>query len=428
MLIKKRYFMNKKICVLGLGYVGLPLAAEFSKKYKVVGFDINSNRVEELKRGHDSTLEVADETLMSVLVNNLSLSDDIEDIKDSHIYIVTVPTPVDSHNNPDLTPLIKVSNMIGGFIKRGDIVIYESTTFPGCTREICVPEIEKHTDLKFNKDFFVGYSPERINPGDKVNTLTKITKVTSGSTPEIASEVDNLYNSIIEAGTHKASSIEVAEASKIIENSQRDINIAFINELSIIFNRLGIDTREVLDAAGTKWNFLKFYPGLVGGHCISVDPYYLARKAEEVGYHPEVILSGRRVNDNLSSFIAANVVKLMIKNNIQIQQSNVLVLGITFKENCPDIRNTKIADVIKEFQDFGCSVDCYDPQASADEVKAEYGIDLIERISSKYDSIVLAVAHEEFLEIDYVGLKNHESSIIYDIKSILPKDLVDGRL
>ena len=424
----------KKITIIGLGYVGLPLAVEFAKKYPVVGFDINLSRVNELKNGHDSTLEVSDKDLQSVLLekqnekSGLFLTTSLDDIEESNIYIVTVPTPIDKYKRPDLTPLIKASETVGKVIKKGDIVIYESTVYPGATEEDCVPVIEKVSGLKFNEDFFAGYSPERINPGDKVHTVTKILKVTSGSTPDVAEEIDQLYNSIITAGTHKAPSIKVAEAAKVIENSQRDINIAFVNELSVIFNKMGIDTIDVLNAAGTKWNFLPFRPGLVGGHCIGIDPYYLTHKAQEIGYNPEIILAGRRLNDSMGYRVAAEVVKLMIKNGHRIEGSNVLVLGITFKENCPDIRNSRVIDVIRELQSFGCNVDVYDPWADKTEVKEEYDIELLQKIDKKdYDAVVVAVAHKEFKEMDINRLRNG-SGILYDIKAIIDKELVDGRL
>jgi len=425
----------KKITVIGLGYVGLPLAVEFAKKYPVIGFDINQKRVKELNSGHDATLEVDDKDLLATLVNNsqisekgLYLSTNLEDIKDSKIYIVTVPTPIDAYKRPDLTPLIKASGTLGKVVGKGDIVIYESTVYPGATEEDCIPIIEKISGLKFNVDFYAGYSPERINPGDKVHTVTNIKKVTSGSTPEIAEEVDQLYKSIIVAGTHKASSIKVAEAAKVIENSQRDINIAFVNELSVIFNKLNIDTLEVLEAAGTKWNFLPFRPGLVGGHCIGIDPYYLTHKAQSVGYNPEIILAGRRLNDSMGFRVAGDVVKLMIKKNVRITDAKVLVLGITFKENCPDIRNSRVIDVIEELKSYGCHVDVCDPWADKEEVKEEYKIDLNDKVESQlYDGIVLAVAHNEFKEMDITRFKK-KSGIIFDIKSIIDKKIVDGRL
>lgn len=426
---------NKKIAILGLGYVGLPLAIEFAKKYQVLGFDINNTRIEELQSGVDHTeeadlieMEKATRLMQVEQDKGLTFSSNVEFLKSCHVYIVTVPTPINQFKAPDLTPLIKASQMLGNVIKKGDIVIYESTVYPGCTEEDCVPILEKYSGLKFNEDFYCGYSPERINPGDKVNTLTKIKKVTSGSTPEIAEEVDKLYSSIITAGTHKASSIKVAEASKAIENAQRDVNISFVNELALIFDRMGIDTSDVLDAAGTKWNFLKYKPGLVGGHCIGVDPYYLAHKAESLGYHPQVILSGRKVNDNMGVFVANKLVKLMIQKSLVINCSKALVLGVTFKENCPDIRNSKVVDIVKELEQFGIQVDVYDPYADKDEVLDEYGIKLIDQVTNKYNAIVLAVSHEEFLEYDIVGFKESSNSIIFDIKSFLPRSIVDSRL
>ncbi len=417
--------MNKKLAIIGLGYVGLPLAVEFGKKFETVGFDINKERIEELKEGYDRTLEVDSENLKSA--KKLSFTTELDDIKDANIYIVTVPTPIDSFKRPDLTPLLKASETVGKVLKKGDIVIYESTVYPGATEEDCVPILEKFSGLKFNKDFFCGYSPERINPGDKEHTVTKIKKVTSGSTPEVAKEVDELYKSIIEAGTHLAPSIKVAEAAKVIENAQRDINIAFVNELAMIFNKMGIDTNAVLEAAATKWNFLKFKPGLVGGHCIGVDPYYLTHKAQQLGYNPEIILAGRRLNDNMGIFVANQVVKLMIKKGKRIEGSKILVLGITFKENCPDIRNSRVIDVINELKDFGCNVEVYDPWADKEEVKKEYGINLLTKEDnidlSKYDAIVVAVAHDEFKKMD---IKKSDNQVIYDIKGILKES--DGRL
>jgi UDP-N-acetyl-D-galactosamine dehydrogenase len=426
---------NKKIAIIGLGYVGLPLAIEFGKKYKVLGFDINNTRIKELQSGVDHT-EEADlielekaKTLSQVEQDKgLAFSSDVECLKSCHVFIVTVPTPINQFKSPDLAPLIKASEMLGKVIKKGDIVIYESTVYPGCTEEDCVPILEQYSNLKFNEDFYCGYSPERINPGDKVNTLTKIKKVTSGSTPEIAEEVDQLYSSIITAGTHKASSIKVAEASKAIENAQRDVNISFVNELALIFDRMGIDTSDVLEAAGTKWNFLKYKPGLVGGHCIGVDPYYLAHKAESLGYHPQVILSGRKVNDNMGVFVANKLVKLMIQKSLVVNCSKALVLGVTFKENCPDIRNSKVVDIVKELEQFGIQVDVYDPYADKDEVLDEYGIKLIDQVTNKYNAIVLAVSHEEFLKYDIVDFKESSNSIIFDIKSFLPRSIVDSRL
>ncbi len=417
--------MDYKIAIIGLGYVGLPLAVEFGKKYDVVGFDINQSRIDELKNGVDRTLEVDSKGLKSA--TRLSYSTQINDIKKCNVYIVTVPTPVDEYKRPDLTPLIKASETVGKALKKGDIVVYESTVYPGCTEEDCVPVLERVSGLKFNEDFFCGYSPERINPGDKEHTVTKILKVTSGSTPEIADKVDEIYGSIITAGTHKASSIKVAEAAKVIENSQRDINIAFVNELSIIFGKMGIDTLDVLKAAGTKWNFLPFRPGLVGGHCIGVDPYYLTFKAESLGYHPEVILAGRRINDNMGAYVAKEVVKLLIKKSHKVDGARILVLGITFKENCPDIRNSRVIDVISELGDFGCAVEVYDPWADVAEVKHEYELALVEKPSGKYDAVVLAVAHKEFATLDIDTLKK-ENSVVYDIKGVLEKGKADKRL
>jgi UDP-N-acetyl-D-galactosamine dehydrogenase len=429
---------ESKIAVIGLGYVGLPLAVEFAKKYPVVGFDINQRRVEELQKGEDHTLEVEPEALKTVLVPNpktwknsskgLWVSSSLTDISECNIYIVTVPTPIDAFKAPDLKPLIAASTMLGKLLKSGDIVVYESTTYPGCTEEDCVPVLEKVSGLRFNVDFFAGYSPERINPGDKVNTLTKIKKVTSGSTPEVADFVDALYASIIEAGTHKAPSIKVAEASKAIENAQRDVNISFVNELALIFDRLGIDTHDVLEAAGTKWNFLKYKPGLVGGHCIGVDPYYLAHKAEAVGYHPQVILSGRRVNDYMGMFVANKVIKMMITKGHTIKNAEVLILGVTFKENCPDIRNTRVVDIYHEFKQFGCAVDVYDPWADQAEVQHEYGISILnDKPKRKYHAIILAVAHDEFRELDLASLKS-AGCIVYDTKAFIERSNTDGRL
>jgi len=425
---------EKKIAIIGLGYVGLPLAIEFGKKYKVLGFDINKSRIGELTSGKDRTNE-ADLEALSYAMNlsskgnlGLSFSHNVDELKFCNVYIVTVPTPIDQFKAPNLTPLLKASEMIGKVLKTGDIVIYESTVYPGCTEEDCVPVLEKNSKLKFNLDFFCGYSPERINPGDKVNTLTKIMKVTSGSTSEIADVVDALYSSIIEAGTHKAPSLKVAEASKAIENAQRDVNISFINELALIFDKMGIDTNDVIDAAGTKWNFLKYKPGLVGGHCIGVDPYYLAHKAESLGYYPQVILSGRRVNDNMGMFVANKLVKLLISKNHVISNSKSLILGMTFKENCPDIRNSKVIDIFRELRQFNMNVDVYDPHADKHEVKEEYGVDLVEAISDKYDAIILAVSHKEFLELDMRAICTSSDSIIYDIKSFLERSIVDARL
>ena len=423
--------MNKKIAIIGLGYVGLPLAVEFAKKYQVVGFDINESRVSDLKSGHDSTLEVSDANLLSVLNKSkdkgLTISSDVKTIASCQIYIVTVPTPVDKNNRPILTPLIKSSQTIGSILKKGDIVIYESTVYPGVTEDECVPVLEKTSGLKFNQDFYCGYSPERINPGDKTHTVANIMKVTSGSTPEIGIEVDNLYSSIITAGTHLAPTIKVAEAAKVIENAQRDINIAFVNELAMIFNKLDIDTHAVLEAAATKWNFLPFKPGLVGGHCIGVDPYYLAQKAQEVGYHPEIILAGRRLNDAMGEFVATEVLKLMVKNDIAIKNAKVLMLGITFKENCPDIRNTKAIDVYKALTDFNMNVDVYDPWASSEEVNAEYNINTIETIKTTYDAIIHVVSHNNFLDLDLESLKN-KNAVVFDVKGTLDSKFVDKRL
>ncbi len=415
----------EKIGIIGLGYVGLPLAVEFGKIMDVVGFDINQSRIEELKKGHDRTLEVEMPELKSAA--RLSFSSDPADLKDVNYFIVTVPTPVDEYKTPDLTPLIKASETVGKVLKKNDVVIYESTVYPGCTEEDCVPVLEKHSGLKFNVDFFCGYSPERINPGDKQHRLPTIKKVTSGSNPEIAEKVDKLYKRIIIAGTHKASSIKVAEAAKVIENSQRDINIAFVNELSLIFEKMGIDTHEVLEAASTKWNFLPYKPGLVGGHCIGVDPYYLTYKADSLGYHPQVILAGRRINDNMGVHIANRVIKLMTQNDLTVNKAKVLVLGITFKENCPDIRNSRAIDVIRELQSFGADVEVYDPHADANEVKHEYGLSLINTLNKKYSAIVLAVSHEDFKSINWNEIKN-QNTIVYDVKGFLDKSLVTGRL
>ncbi|MEJ6791723.1 MAG: nucleotide sugar dehydrogenase [Lacinutrix sp.] len=423
--------MNKKIAVIGLGYVGLPLAVEFAKKYQVVGFDINESRVNDLNSGHDSTLEVTDANLQTVLNKNeeigLTISSDINTITSCQVFIVTVPTPVDKNNRPILTPLIKSSQTIGSILKKGDIVIYESTVYPGVTEDECVPVLEKTSGLKFNQDFYCGYSPERINPGDKTHTVANIKKVTSGSTPEIGIEVDNLYNSVITAGTHLAPSIKVAEASKVIENAQRDINIAFVNELAMIFNKLDIDTHAVLEAASTKWNFLPFKPGLVGGHCIGVDPYYLAQKAQEVGYHPDIILAGRRLNNGMGVYVANEVLKLMVKNDLAIKNAKVLMLGITFKENCPDIRNTKAIDVFNALTNFNMNVDVYDPWASSEEVNHEYGINTIIEPIDKYDAIVHVVSHDQFLDFNFDKFKKHKS-IVYDVKGNLPSANTNGRL
>ena len=419
----------EKIALIGLGYVGLPLAVEFGKKYKTVGFDINTSRVEDLKQGLDRTLEVDSEEL--TLAKQLSYTHNPEEIADCNIYIVAVPTPIDGHKRPDLTPLEKSSETVGKLLKKSDVVIYESTVYPGATEEFCVPILEKNSGLIFNQDFFCGYSPERINPGDKEHRVTTIKKITSGSTPEITEMVDALYRSIITAGTYKASSIKVAEAAKVIENTQRDVNIALINELALIFNKLDIDTEEVLKAAGTKWNFLSFRPGLVGGHCTGVDPYYLTYKAIEVGYHPEMILAGRRLNDNMGSYVADQVAKLMTKNRIHVVNANVLVMGITFKENCPDLRNTRVVDLIEEFSSFNCNVDVYDPWADKEEAEDKYGISLIKApIEGSYDAVILAVAHDEFVEAGADQLRKYgkDNHILYDIKYILSSSEVDGRL
>lgn len=415
----------EKIGIIGLGYVGLPLAVEFGKVLDVVGFDINEERIKELVKGHDRTREVEPGELRSA--SKLKYTASVEDIKDRNYFIVTVPTPIDEFKNPDLRPLKSASNTVGQVLKKGDIVIYESTVYPGCTEEICVPILEKVSGLVFNKDFFCGYSPERINPGDKQHRVTSIKKVTSGSTPEIAEKVDQLYKKIIHAGTHKASSLKVAEAAKVIENSQRDLNIAFVNELALIFERIGIDTHEVLEAAATKWNFLPFKPGLVGGHCIGVDPYYLTHKAESLGYHPEVILSGRRINDNMGIHVANSVIKLMAQHELPINRADILILGITFKENCPDIRNSRVIDVIGELQSFGTVVDIYDPEADAEEVKHEYNLTLIDTLTKKYHAIILAVGHQVFSTIDWEAIK-FDNTVIYDVKGILAKNRITARL
>jgi len=427
---------NFNIAVIGLGYVGLPLARLFATKYPTIGFDINKDRVEKLKTGKDDTLEVSDELLQSVLADTLPTqkglfcTTDLTALKASNYYIITVPTPVDENNKPDLTPLIKASETVGRVLKQGDVVIYESTVYPGATEEVCIPVLESTSGLKFNSDFYAGYSPERINPGDKNHTVEKILKVTSGSTPEIGQEIDGLYKSVIEAGTYLAPTIKVAEAAKVIENSQRDINIAFVNELAKIFNLLDIDTHDVLEAAGTKWNFLPFKPGLVGGHCIGVDPYYLAQKAQQMGYHPEIILGGRRINDSMGKYVASEVIKLMIQKDIKIKNAKVLVLGITFKENCPDVRNTRAVDVVTELEQYGTKVSVYDPWANPEEVKHEYGLTCHselacpehgrrkESLPAKYDAIVLTVAHKEFLNLDLEALKK-ENTVVYDVKGVL---------
>lgn len=427
---------NTKIAVIGLGYVGLPLAVEYGKKYRVIGFDINKERVEELRRGEDKTLEAdlvgmrqAVELFNSTGKVGLTFSSDTEELRQANTYIVTVPTPIDQFNNPDLTPLLKASEMLGKVIKKGDIIIYESTVYPGCTEEDCVPVLEKFSGLCFNQDFFCGYSPERINPGDKINTLTKIRKITSGSTPEVADKVDALYNSILENGTHRAPNMKVAEAAKAVENAQRDVNISFMNELALICDRVGIDTNDVIEAAGTKWNFLKYRPGLVGGHCISVDPYYLAHKAKALGYNPEVILSGRRVNNSIAKFIADKTLKLMIQHDHKIKGANVLVLGVTFKENCPDCRNTKVVDICNELEDFGCNVDIYDPWADPQVVKHEYKADLISAIDpdKKYEAVIACVAHDQFKTFDFEKYKNL-GAVIFDVKGFVDRKWVDARL
>lgn len=428
---------NFNICVIGLGYVGLPLAIEFSKKYPVVGFDINKKRVNDLQNHKDHTLEIDDQQLQALILNQLPLNNQTglycttnkQDISSCNIFIITVPTPVDKNNRPDLTPLYKASETVGGFLKKNDIVIFESTVYPGVTEDECVPVLEKHSGLKFNHDFFCGYSPERINPGDKLHTVSKIKKITSGSTPEIADIVNQLYQSVIIAGTHKAPSIKVAEAAKVIENSQRDINIAFVNELAMIFNRLHIDTSDVLEAAATKWNFLPFKPGLVGGHCIGVDPYYLAQKAQELGYHPEIILAGRRLNDGMGTYVAHEVIKMMIKANIPIRNAKILVLGITFKENCTDVRNTKVIDIINELNSYHTQVTIYDPWAKYEEVLHEYNVEIISSLDNEntFDAIILAVSHKEFLDINYKKLLNN-NGIIYDVKGCLDRNIISARL
>jgi len=421
--------IDKEIAVIGLGYVGLPLAVEFGKKYQTLGFDINQHRILELKSGIDSTLEVSNEELAAT--TGLSFSNSIADLKSSNVYIVTVPTPIDEHKQPDLTPLIKASEMLGKVLNKGDTIIYESTVYPGATEEVCVPVVERVSGLMFNKDFYAGYSPERINPGDKEHRVINILKVTSGSTPEVAEAVDQLYKSIIVAGTHKASSIKVAEAAKVIENTQRDVNIALINELSIIFNKLNIDTLEVLEAAGTKWNFLPFRPGLVGGHCIGVDPYYLTHKAQSVGYHPEMILAGRRLNDGMGAYVVSQLVKKMLKNRIQVEGAKVLVMGLTFKENCPDLRNTKVVDIVSELNEYGINVDITDPWCSAEEASKEYGLLLNQKPSNGvYDAIILAVSHNEFKAMDAAAIRKlgKENHVLYDLKYALPKESVDMRL
>jgi UDP-N-acetyl-D-galactosamine dehydrogenase len=420
---------NKKIALIGLGYVGLPLAVEFGKKREVVGFDINKNRIDQLEKGIDPTLELTKEELKASI--HLSYTTNLDDLKDCSIFIVTVPTPIDKHKRPDLTSLEKSSVSVGSILKKGDIVIYESTVYPGATEEVCVPILEQESSLTFNKDFYCGYSPERINPGDKNHRIADIKKVTSGSTPEIATEVDELYQEIIIAGTHKTSSIKIAEAAKVIENTQRDLNIALINELALIFNKLDIDTESVLEAAGTKWNFLSFRPGLVGGHCIGVDPYYLTHKANEVGYYPEMILAGRRLNDNMTSYVADQVSKLMTKKHIHISDANVLIMGLTFKENCPDHRNSRAVDLVKQFKIFNCNVDVYDPWVNKNQALKEYNIQLIDKpIKSKYDAIIIAVAHNEFKSLTEEQIRTYgkDNHVLYDIKYLLKTSESDGRL
>lgn len=417
-----------KICVIGLGYVGLPLARLFSTKYETVGFDMNRARVDALNAGHDATLEVSDELLQSALAGGFRCTADVEDIRDCNFYVVAVPTPVDENNNPDLTPLWGASETVGKVISRGDVVVYESTVYPGVTEDECVPVVEKVSGLKLNVDFFAGYSPERINPGDKLHTVEKIRKVTSGSTPEIAARVNAVYASVITAGTHLAPSIKVAEAAKVIENSQRDINIAFVNELSKIFTRLGIDTHDVLAAAGTKWNFLPFRPGLVGGHCIGVDPYYLAQCAQRHGYNPEIILAGRRMNDGMGEYVATRVVKLMIQKKIQVVGSKILVLGFTFKENCPDVRNTRVIDIVRTLKEYDLDIAIYDPWANAAVARREYGVEVTNALPQEtFDAVILAVAHKAFETLDVPALRK-PASVLFDVKGFLPKTDVDGRL
>jgi len=417
---------NVKICVIGLGYVGLPLAAAFTKKFSVVGFDVNQSRITDLKNHIDRTLELNEDQLKEASDRGLVFTADVSVIADCNFYVVTVPTPIDEFKNPDLRPLLSASETVGRVLKKGDVVVYESTVYPGATEEDCVPVLEKVSGLKFNQDFFCGYSPERINPGDKEHTVEKIKKITSGSTPETANHVDAVYASVITAGTHLAPSIKVAEAAKVIENAQRDINIAFVNELAILFNKMQIDTAAVLKASATKWNFLPFRPGLVGGHCIGVDPYYLTHKAQQIGYHPEIILAGRRLNDNMGSYVAGQVIKCMIRKGHKVLNSKVLILGITFKENCPDIRNSRIIDVIHELQDYGCEISVYDPWADANEVKHEYGLDLITKPDlSNYNAVVLGVAHDQFRQFDF---SLSEDQVVYDVKSFLDDSVADARL
>ena len=419
---------NIRICVIGLGYVGLPLARLFSTKYETIGFDMNPSRVKALMEGYDATLEVSDELLQSALSNGFKCTTDIEEIRNCNFYVVAVPTPVDKHNNPDLTPLYGASTTVGKVISKGDIVVYESTVYPGVTEDECIPVVEKVSGLKYNVDFFAGYSPERINPGDKLHTVEKIKKVTSGSTPEVGKKVNEIYASVITAGTHLAPTIKVAEAAKVIENSQRDINIAFVNELSKIFTRMGIDTQDVLEAASTKWNFLPFKPGLVGGHCIGVDPYYLAQCAQTYGYNPEIILAGRRMNDGMGEYVANQVVKLMLKKGIQVLNSNILILGFTFKENCPDVRNTKVIDIYRSLQEYNVNITVYDPWANPAIVKHEYGIEVTNELpKEQFDAIVLAVAHKEFVNMDMAPILG-QKCVLFDVKGVCRKDSVDGRL
>lgn len=419
---------DTKICVIGLGYVGLPLARLFSTKYKTVGFDMNPKRVEALMAGHDATLEVADDLLQTAIANGFVCTSNIEDIRDCNFYVVAVPTPVDKNNNPDLTPLYGASTTVGKVISKGDVVVYESTVYPGVTEDECIPVVEKVSGLMFNVDFYAGYSPERINPGDKLHTVEKIKKVTSGSTPEVGKYVDEVYASVITAGTHLAPSMKVAEAAKVIENSQRDINIAFANELSKIFTKMGIDTLDVLEAAGTKWNFLPFRPGLVGGHCIGVDPYYLAQCAQRYGYNPEIILAGRRMNDGMGEYVANQVIKLMLKKGITVLNSSILILGFTFKENCPDVRNTKVIDIYNALQEYNVNIIVYDPWANPAIAKHEYGIDIVNELpTQKFDTAIAAVSHNEFTDIDILSLVN-TNHVIYDVKGVYDKNMVDGRL
>lgn len=419
---------DTRIALIGLGYVGLPLAVEFGKTFDTVGFDINAARIAELRQGRDSTLEVEPELLAEA--TRLSFTDRLDDIADCNVYIVTVPTPIDGARRPDLTPLIKASEALGKVLKAGDVVIYESTVYPGCTEEVCVPILERVSGLSFNRDFFAGYSPERINPGDKAHRVTNILKVTSGSTPQIAEFVDALYRRIITAGTHKASSIKVAEAAKVIENTQRDLNIALVNDLAILFNKLGIDTLEVLEAAGTKWNFLPFRPGLVGGHCISVDPYYLTHKAQEVGHHPDVILAGRRTNDGMGGYVADQTIKLMVRKGINPVGARILVLGLAFKENCPDLRNTRVVDIIQALRSYNAQVDIHDPWVDADEARHEYGLELTQPQAAHYDALVIAVGHDQFRALGSEGIRalGKPEAVVYDVKYVLPRDAVDGRL